>query len=150
MQRMLRWSFLLVAFLWGATAPKVNAMDWTKGTLTAVPTKGGQPPKIDGDLSDWDLSAQEPVYIAEQTAHLLNAEWALMYDDEALYIGVRAALPNRPLHNPNQPQDAFWQGDLLQFRLAADPSLPYPLDRRRDAASERVAHVSLWKNTATG
>lgn len=150
MQRMFHRSLLAVAFLWSVAAPEAEAMDWTKGTFTAVPTKGGQPPKIDGDLGDWDLSAQEPVYIAEQTARLLNAEWALMYDEEALYIGARAALPNRPLHNPSQPQDAFWQGDLFQLRLAADPALPYPLDRGRDAASDRVAHISLWKNTATG
>ena len=149
-QRMYHWTLLLLTFFLVAAAQQAKCVDWTGGTFTAVPTRGGQPPKIDGDLGDWDLSAQEPVYIAEQTAHLLNAEWAFMYDDEALYISARASLPNRPLSNASQPQDAFWQGDLFQLRLAADPALPYPLNSGRDAASDRVAHISLWKNTATG
>ncbi len=141
---------LLLVGMLSSVFTEVHAMDFTEGLMTAVPVKNGQAPKIDGDLGDWDLSAAEPVTLSEQSASQLNSDWALSYDDDALYIGVRVSLPNRPYSNPNNATDAFWQGDLIQLRLAADPSLPYPLDRQRDAGSDRVAHVSLWKNSQTG
>jgi hypothetical protein len=139
--------FVLGGF--GAALP-ARAMDLSGGLMAAVPVPGGKAPAIDGDLSDWDLSRAEPVWVAEQTIRQLNAEWALMYDRDALYIGARASLPGRPLRNSASPVEQFWQGDLLQMRLGADPGLPYPLDAERDKGSERVAHLSLWKNTETG
>jgi hypothetical protein len=142
---------LMVAFsiLTGTYSPSF-AVDYTNGQMTAVPVKNGLAPQIDGDLSDWDLSAAEPAYISPQTARSLNSDWALMYDADALYVGIKTALPNRPLDNPNNPQDAFWSGDILQLRLAADPNLPYPLDRARDRPGEAVNHISFWKNSALG
>jgi hypothetical protein len=124
-------------------------VDFAEGEMQAMPVQGGHAPKIDGDLSDWDLSAQEPIYISAQTAASMHAEWAAMYDDEALYISTRASMPNRPFVNTMNPQDAFWQGDLSQARLSADPGLKYPLDRNRDQGSDRIAHLSFWKNTET-
>jgi hypothetical protein len=142
-------ALLLAASAW-ATPDEVQAVDFSNGQATAVPLPNGRAPRIDGDLSDFDFRAGEPVYISEGTARGLHTDWALMYDEQNLYVGVRAGLPNRPLRNPNNPQDAFWSGDILQLRIAADPNLPYPLDGNRDAASERIAHVSMWKNTETG
>ncbi|RYF45917.1 MAG: hypothetical protein EOO38_15135, partial [Cytophagaceae bacterium] len=51
------------------------------------------------------------------------------------------------IKNPNNPTDAFWGGDVLELRLAADPSLPAPLNNNVD--SDRVAHVTIWKNSET-
>lgn len=128
----------------------LRAVDLSNGLITALPVKGERAPEIDGDLGDWDLSAQEPVYISEQVARTMNAEWAFMYDEDALYVSVRAALPERPYHNPNNPQDAFWSNsDILQFRIGSDPTLPYPLNRDRDSGSDRVTHVAFWKNSET-
>lgn len=126
-------------------------MDLTNGVMKAVPTPGGQAPVIDGDLSDWDLSAQEPIWIAPETAERLHADVALEYDADALYVSAKVSLPGRGLHNPNNPVDAFWGGDILEFRLASDPALPAPLTPRDAAvkASDRVVHLSLWKNSQT-
>lgn len=124
-----------------------RALDLTGGVMQAVPTKNAQPPKIDGDLSDFDLSASEPIVLAAQTARDYNAEVALNYDEQALYIAAQVALPNRGIHNPNNPVDAFWWGDVLELRLAADPTLPKPLNN--SVPSDRVAHLTMWKNSQT-
>ena len=125
-------------------------MDLTGGTVTAVPVKNGTAPTIDGDLSDWDLSAQEPVYISAQTADKLNAEWAVMYDKDELYLSARVSLPNRAYHNPANIQDGFWWGDCLQVRMTSDPTLKNPLDVNREANNNRVVTLGFWKNSETG
>ena len=112
-----------------------------------MPTRGAAP-AIDGDLKDFDLSGAEPVWISPQTIGQLRANVALMYDDDALYLGATVSLPNRPLKNPNNPSDAFWNGDVLELRLAADPNLPAPLNNKVE--SDRVAHLTMWKNSETG
>ncbi|HSI83249.1 MAG TPA: hypothetical protein VK970_05670 [Candidatus Methylacidiphilales bacterium] len=125
------------------------AVDFCGGQVSAVPVKNGKAPVIDGDLKDWDLSAQEPVYISEQTARTMNGDWAFMYDDDAFYIAAKVSMPGRPYSNVNNPQDAFWSGDILQVRMSSDPAAKYPLDRERDAANPRIVHLSFWKNTET-
>jgi len=126
----------------------LRALDLTNGVMQAVPTPGGRAPVVDGSLSDWDLSGAEPVWIAPETAPKLHAEVALMYDKGALYVGADVSLPGRGLHNPNNPVDAFWWGDVLELRVAADPALPAPLNS--GVVSDRVAHLTLWKNSETG
>lgn len=133
-----------------AQAPRSHAVDYTHGAVSAVPVKNGVAPVIDGDLADWDLSAQEPVYISAQTAEKMNAEWAVMYDRDALYLSARVTMPGRAYHNPANIQDGFWWADCLQVRMTSDPGLPDPLDRARDAGSNRVAALSFWKNSETG
>lgn len=128
----------------------ISAMNMTGGLMTAVPVKNHQPPKIDGTLDDWDLNAAEPVLLSEQTAARFHAEWAAMYDEDALYLSARVSLPNRPYNNPNNPTDGFWWGDILQVRLGADPTLLYPLDSKRDVDNDSVSHISIWKNSETG
>jgi len=142
---------ILCAALALATLPTVSqAVDFCNGVMTAVPVKDGKPPVIDGNLDDWDLSTQEPVYISTQTADTMNAEWAVMYDKDALYLSAKVTMPGRGIYNPYNPQDGFWWGDILQVRLSSDPALPYPLDRNRDQASTRVLHLSFWQNHLTG
>lgn len=146
---MIKSRFLPLALLAALTlAAPARALDLTGGVMRAVPTPGGHAPAVDGDLADWDLSGAEPVWIAPETAARLHAQVALMYDDGALYVGADVSLPGRALHNPNSPVDAFWGGDVLELRVAADPTLPAPLSR--DVVSDRVAHLTLWKNSETG
>jgi len=52
--------FLFIGWL-GALSTGVQATDLTNGVMSAVPVKGGHAPKIDGDLSDFDLSGAEPI-----------------------------------------------------------------------------------------
>lgn len=128
----------------------VRAIDYANGQMQAMPVKYGKAPVIDGNLEDWDLSAQEPVYISVQTVRSMHAEWAVMYDREALYLSAQVSLPNRPYRNPANPQDGYWWADCLQARLSCDPQLPYPLDKNRDKDSNRVCHLGFWKNSETG
>ena len=129
-------------------APAVHAVDLTDGLMFAVPTKGGVAPLIDGDLKDFDLSGAEPMWISPQTIGQLRANVALMYDDDALYVGATVSLPNRALKNPNNATDAFWNGDVFELRVGADPNLPAPLNRELD--SDRIVHLTMWKNSETG
>ncbi len=129
---------------------KVHAVDFTNGLTKAVPVKNGIPPVIDGKLGDWDLSYMEPCYASEQTVARLHGEWALMYDNNALYVAGRMSLPGRPYKNEAMPTDAFWQYDLFAFRLSADPNLPYPITHEQGEKNNRIAHVSVWKNTDNG
>ncbi len=134
-------------------APSADADNLAQGVAHAVPVPEGRPPLVDGNLADWDLSGAEPCWIGIETVERQHAVIAYQYDDQALYVGATVALPGRAIHNPNRPIDRFWQGDLLQLRLASDPALPYPLTSRTDpalAANRRVLSISLWKNTATG
>ena len=130
--------------------PAVHAADFANGEMLAVPVKDGKAPVIDANLSDWDLSAQEPIYISAATVETMNAEWAVMYDENAIYISTRATMPGRKYFNNSNPQDAFWTGDIAQVRMSSDPALAYPLNRDRDVKSERIVHVSFWTNHETG
>ena len=141
---------ILLLLIIALISPNVNAVDWTNGLSKAVPVKNGVVPVIDGKLDDWDLSYMEPCYASEQTAARINGEWALMYDQNFLYVAGRMSLPGRPYKNEAMPTDWFWQYDLFAFRLSADPRLPYPITHEQGEKNDRVAHVSVWKNTENG
>ncbi len=148
---MMRIAAFFSAWLLLLCAVTARAVELTNGVMNAIPTPGGHAPVIDGDLQDWDLSGAEQGWLTSQTAHAQNGSMALMYDDESLYLGAHIALPNRGILNPNNPTDGFWWGDEVEFRLAADPTLPAPLDpgNPATAASTRVVHITCWKNSDT-
>ncbi len=128
----------------------VFAADLTGGVMYAVPVPNGKPPVIDGNLGDWDLSAAEPLWVSTQKVKSQSASVALMYDNDALYISAAVKMSPRLIHNPNNPTDAYWNGDVLEFRIATDPDLPYPLNQSQTVKdSDRVAHVTFWKNSDT-
>ena len=101
-----------------------NGEEVTRNTrLSIVPAPG--PVKIDGDLTDWDLSGgteigYEPVLLRNRYATRLH----MMYDAQGLYVGLqwRGATP---MYNVNRPDRFAWGydgGDALQLRLATDLS----------------------------
>lgn len=118
--------------------------------MRAVPVPPGGAPVIDGDLTDWDLSAAEDVWIANETADRFNASIAAMYDDDMLYFAARVRLPGRPLRNPHSPIDPFWRGDCLHFRFVTDPDFGYPVSPADLGSSPQVIHLSAWKDTLGG
>lgn len=125
----------------------LQGADLSNGTMLAVPVPEKGAPVIDGSLADWDLSAAEDVWIATETADRLRANIVAMYDEEALYLAAQVRLPGRALRNPNSPIDPFWRGDCLHFRFISDPKVPYPASREAVGSSDRVIHLSLWKDT---
>ena len=61
-----------------------------------------KPVVIDGKLNDWDLSGQLWIYAQSETAEMQSAHFAMMYDNEALYVGglVRDTSPMMNRHDP--------------------------------------------------
>lgn len=82
-------------------------------------------PVIDGVMEEGEWSMTSPVYIntEEQAANLptwggvndLSATASLMWDEEALYLGV--TVEDNVHKNDRQPSDS-WNGDSLQFGFA--------------------------------
>ncbi|MFZ2658408.1 MAG: FlgD immunoglobulin-like domain containing protein [Victivallales bacterium] len=153
MHRILIWGFLIMAIQLKLAAICLGAeIDTSDGKAIMVPAPGKV--VIDGDLEDWDLSGQEQVSLDVSNPDALGADYALMYDAQNLYLAVRVKDPT-PLKNIYEPLDGrYWEGDCLQFRLAADPSLPKPLpDEGKGLSQEqlaRVFHIGLWHHHPSG
>ena len=91
--------------------------DISGGVLIAVPTPAGKSPTIDGSFNGWDLSGMQSTWNSPNQTTRFHANVALMYDENAIYVGAEISLPGRKLDNPNNPGFGYWNGDLLQFRL---------------------------------
>jgi len=105
--------------------------------------------KIDGDLSDWDLSGQIHTYVVAETADMMSARLALMYDAEALYVSavVRDTSPMMNRHDPKVDPEKAWDADVLQIWYSLDPDLPYPIKAsqfEKHATPPPVATMFLW------
>ncbi len=127
-------------------------IDTSEGKAAMVPAPGNV--VIDGDLKEWDLSGQEQVSLDGSNPNALEAEYALMYDAQNLYLAARVK-DATPLKNSYEPLDGrYWEGDCLQFRLAADPTLPKPLpDEGKGLSPEQLAkvmHIGLWHHHPSG
>ncbi len=98
---------------------------------------------IDGDLSDWDLSAAIECVFDETLRPQFTVRIAFMYDADAFYIGAYF-YDNTPLlnrHDPAVEPNRGWDGDCLQVRLCSDPMAPYPLP---NSNSDRICHLTMW------
>jgi len=97
--------------------------------IHAVPAPG--PVKIDGDLSDWDLSGQTLMcYDIENERDSYSAKVAMMYDRDNLYISAHWKDP-KPMvnhHDPHYQGGKGWAADCIQLRIKTD----------------RIAHVTAW------
>jgi len=144
--------FVLLLFTFCGLLPQAEALDLSDGLLYAVPVPAGQSPSFDGSGRGWDLTGAEPVWYTNQLAAQMHATLAVNYDQSNLYVYARVSLPGRKVKNLNGPADPYWIGDLLEFRLASDPSLPRPLNMLNPAiaSSNRICHISMWQDTANG
>ena len=127
----------------------VRAADLSHGLMYALPAPHGHGPKIDGSLKGWNMSAADVTWMSALTARKMHATAVLEYTKKALYYGVRVTLPNRKLLNPNNPLDAFWWGDEIELRVAADPKVAYPLNATAPNVKNnpRIVHMTFWKDT---
>jgi hypothetical protein len=147
---------VLAAVLCGGTS---QAIDGMQGVMRVVPAPKDKPVKIDGDLSDWDLSAREWMIVDELVANRYAADVALMYGQDCLYIGVEALMGTPQLLNPEPPDGKIWCGHSVEFRCIAHPDAPYPFQadgRRRDMNSPLAKFypfsntIRMYRNTVTG
>lgn len=115
--------------------------------IFAVPVPGKV--TIDGKLDDWDLSGQIYSYVVAETADMMSAKLAVMYDAEALYVSaiVRDTSPMMNRHDPNVDPEKAWDADVCQIWYSLDPDLPYPLKFNQFEKQETpppVATMFLW------
>ena len=137
--------------LWLMSSQPGWTMDLTGGLMYAVPAPNGTP-SLSGADTGWDLTSVESMWVDPQNARLMHAKYALNYDENNLYVYARVSLPNRKLANPNSPTDSYYIGDMIEFRVCSDPSIQTPLNRKDPATlnSNRICHMSFWKDTAAG
>ena len=115
-----------LCFLGGVSA---RATQTDNHGLHAVPAPG--PVTIDGSLRDWDLSGQTLMcYDIETLQDIYSARVALMYDADALYVGIHWKDPKPMLnhHDPHYQADKGWAADCVQLRFKTD----------------RIAHITAW------
>lgn len=115
--------------------------------IYAVPAPG--PVTIDGDLREWDLSGQIRSYVVAETAEMMSARLAVMYDQEALYVSgvVRDISPLMNRHDPKVDPEKAWDADVCQLWFSLDPDLPYPVNFSsfgKETAPTPVATAYLW------
>ncbi len=116
--------------------------------LYVVPAPAGV--VIDGSLDDWDLSGYINSYVIPETRETQSARLAMMYDEEALYIGgiVRDSSPMMNRHDPLTSPSTAWDADVCQifFSLNPDDKQPLPYSSfdpaHRDVSP--VATMLLW------
>ena len=121
-------AFGLVAVIgaWVLSAGVACSVDEMGDTMTAVPVPKGVTVKVDGDLADWDLSAQEWAAVTADVADRFSGNVAVMHDEDALYLAVDATTGGGPFVNRNKPHERPWWGDSIEFRCVANPEAPYP------------------------
>jgi len=94
---------------------------------------------IDGDYSDWDLSAG--IFTCGQVEYLRD-KYALwlhgMYDEENVYILARW-LDITPLNNPELRGGFPWNGDCLQVRFRLFPG---------DTVNETTSYCNFWQDAS--
>ena len=98
--------------------------------LHAVPAPSGGV-KMDGDLSDWDLSGQMLItYDLESLRDIYSAQVAGMYDAENFYLAIhwKDATPMGNSHDPRYQANRGWAGDCVQLRFKTD----------------RISHITAW------
>ena len=88
--------------------------------LPAIPAK--QPPKIDGNLDDWDLSGRMWSFNDINLRDQYSVETAAMWDNDALYLALKWHDPT-PLYNmvnPKTDPNDGWKSDSVQMRIQSD------------------------------
>ncbi len=123
-----KFLFMISVFL--LTITVALSVDEMGATMTAVPVPKGVTVKIDGDLADWDLSAQEWVAVSPEIADRFSGNIAVMYDDNAVYLAVDSTTGGGPMINFNKPNERPWQGHSIEIRFIASPDAPYPFSAK--------------------
>ncbi len=101
---------------------------------------------IDGSLDDWDLSGYVTSYVIPETRETQSARIAMMYDDEALYIGgvVRDSSPMMNRHDPLTSPTKAWDADVCQIFFSLDPDAERPLKYSSFEPAHRNVDVATF------
>ena len=125
----------------------LNAQQEANRRLFAVPAS--EEVVINGKLDDWDLSGDIFIPLNDAVADRYNAQLALMYDAEAIYIGaiVRDDTPMNNLHSPEANVRFAWNADAMQFRMFFEREVGPTVFRDDERDDWPVAHMLLWYYT---
>ncbi len=137
---------LMAAFLLPLQAQVVTAGKHKYLSVVPVPGKV----VVDGSLDEWDLSGEILCYDYPETAERRYARMALMYDNDALYVGAffKDFSPMMNMVNPRTDPVRGWDADCLQFRLIGDPAVPFPPVVSKEMPNAAV-DTMLWYYTGT-
>jgi hypothetical protein len=143
------WWGMVVVLLVVATLASADSGRGKHKKMYAVPCPG--PVTIDGKFDDWDLSGQLVMYIVSETAAQIHGKFALMYDQEALYLGadLRDDSPMMNRHDPKVNATQGWNADSCQFRMILDPAQGFPVTESSftKKPNDQMAHLTLWYYT---
>ncbi len=121
----LRARFLFVLLFLSFLATPLLAQQSHNNVLNAVPVPKNVKPAIDGDLSEWDTSGR--IIICRDVGRQLNkysAALSMMYDADALYVGVDWSDPTPMVNNYDPRFDVdlryCFHSDSLQLHFKTD------------------------------
>ncbi|MFZ2657546.1 MAG: sugar-binding protein [Victivallales bacterium] len=114
--------------------------------ILVLPASG--PVKVDGDLSDWDLSGKIQIFAEYTLRDRFSAEAAAMWDKDAIYVCVRWRDPN-PMNSSVDPKlnpGDGWKADALQLRVQTTDQSSWITTWFFSDRGEPVLDLTKWKN----
>ncbi len=107
--------------------------------------------KIDGDISEWNMTASQCIYADKEVFPKENMEFAFFYDKNMLYF-IGDVADTTPLMNVQAPSGRFWEGDAIQLRLFTEKnSKIVPQSGDKNTKDEnKVIHCAFYHQSTTG
>ncbi|MFA6293808.1 MAG: sugar-binding protein [Victivallales bacterium] len=136
----------------GAMLPSLSAAENMIGRqsqnegILVLPAPG--PVKVDGDLSDWDLSGKIQAFAEYSLRDRFSTETSAMWDKDALYVAVKWRDQN-PMNNSIDPKlnpGDGWKGDALQLRVKTGDQVSWITTWFFSDRGEPVLDLTKWKN----
>lgn len=105
---------------------------------------------IDGKLDDWDFSGRIWCFADQAIRNRYSTELAAMWDDEALYLGIKWRDPT-PMYNMIDP--AFnpndgWKSDSVQIRAKTADRTSWFTTWYFTPKAMPVLHQAIWRDAA--
>lgn len=123
---------------------------YSTGSTSSPQAGSGQagPVRVDGDLSDWDLSGKIQAFAEYSLRDRFSTETSAMWDKEALYVAVKWRDQN-PMNNSIDPKlnpGDGWKGDALQLRVKTGDQVSWITTWFFSDRGEPVLDLTKWKN----
>ncbi len=115
--------------------------------------------KIDGNLSDWDLSHQIESHAEPPFKEFYDLKANMAYDSDYLYLGAEVGDPlaMRNSLSPTEHEDMFGRGGCIALRLSTDRKMGWPVkakgagltsatkrDLEEQDLNEKLVFAVLW------
>jgi len=114
--------------------------------IFALPAKGAV--KIDGDLSDWDLSGRVWVFADKNVRNRFSVEVSTMWDGEALYFAAKWKDPT-PMYSMVDPEfnpSLGWKSDAVQMRILSSDQTSWITTWYFAEKKQPVFHSAVWQD----